>query len=200
MSSDMQHNLKIKHAVTTALSIMAFSVHSSSFALGLSDITVQSNLGEPLKAHLNILGADDLKETSCLRLGPNSNVSNVDFAINPASGSIAKLSLSTNQIVNEPIVNLSIIAGCSNSIRRDFVLLLDPPTFNPVVVIDTANVVGNIDTNVKSSTSNTVADLEKVAPVANTEKRKQLLARKNLQLAIKNQCLLMQKSLLELNQ
>lgn len=178
MSSDMQHNLKIKHAVTTALSIMAFSVHSSSFALGLSDITVQSNLGEPLKAHLNILGADDLKDTSCLRLGPNSNVSNVDFAVNPASGSIAKLSLSTNQIVNEPIVNLSIIAGCSNSIRRDFVLLLDPPTFNPVAVIDTANVVGNIDTNVKSSTSNTVADLEKVAPVANTEKKKTTTSKK----------------------
>jgi hypothetical protein len=178
MGSDMQHNLKIKHAVSTALSIMAFSVHTSSFALGLSDITVQSNLGEPLKAHLNILGADDLKDTSCLRLGPNSNVSNVDFAVNPASGSIAKLSLSTNQIVNEPIVNLSIIAGCSNSIRRDFVLLLDPPTFNPVAVIDTPNVVGNIDTNVKSSTSNTLADVEKVAPVASTEKKKTTTSKK----------------------
>ncbi|MFV1921960.1 MAG: hypothetical protein ACMZ63_10500 [Methylotenera sp.] len=174
----MQHNLKIKHAVTAALSIMAFSVHSPCFALGLSDITVQSNLGEPFKAHLNILGADDLKDTSCLRLGPDSNVSNVDFAVNPAKGNIAKLSLSTNQIVNEPIVNLSIIAGCSNSIRRDFVLLLDPPTFNPVAVIDTPNIVGNIDTNVKSSTNNTGADEQKVVPTEKKEKKKAITSKK----------------------
>lgn len=178
MSSDMQHNLKIRHAVTTALSIMAFSVHTSSFALGLSDITVQSNLGEPLKAHLNILGADDLKDTSCLRLGPNSNISNVDFAVNPASGNIAKLSLSTNQIVNEPIVNLSLIAGCNNSIRRDFVLLLDPPTFNPVAVIDTPNVVGNIDTTVKSSTNNTLADEGKIVTTVKKEKTKAITSKK----------------------
>jgi hypothetical protein len=172
MSNDMQHNLKIKHAVTTALSIMAFSVNSSSFALGLSDITVQSNLGEPLKAHVNILGADDLKDTSCLRLGPNSNLSNVDFSVNPTSGNIAKLSLSTNQIVNEPIVNLSIIAGCNSSIRRDFVLLLDPPAFNPVATIESPKIVGNIDTDVNSSTKPIIADVETIPTIAKKEKNK----------------------------
>ena len=51
----MERNIKIKHAVTAALSLMAFSFHSTSFALGLSDITIESNLGEALKAHVNIV-------------------------------------------------------------------------------------------------------------------------------------------------
>ncbi len=172
MSNDMQHNLTIKHAVTTALSIMAFSIHANSFALGLSDITVQSNLGEPLKAHVNILGANDLKDASCIRVGANSNLRNVNFAVNPSSGYVTKLTLSTNEIVNEPIVNLSIIAGCDFNIRRDFVLLLDPPSFNSVATIETPNLVGNVDTSVISSTKTTIAEKETVAPITTKEKKK----------------------------
>ncbi|HSR01740.1 MAG TPA: hypothetical protein VLM20_03025, partial [Methylophilaceae bacterium] len=168
----MQHNLTIKHAITTALSIMAFSVHTTSFALGLSDITVQSNLGDPLKAHVNILGANDLKDASCIRLGADSNLSNVNFAVNPSSGYVTKLTLSTNKIVNEPIVNLSIIAGCNFNIRRDFVLLLDPPSFNSVTNIEIPNLVGNVDTNDISSTKTTIADNKSVALITTKEKKK----------------------------
>lgn len=174
----MQGNVKIKHAVTAALSVMAFSFHSSSLALGLSDITLKSNLGEPLKAQVNILGADDLKDTSCLRLGPGSNLSHVNFAVNPASGGIAKLSLSTNQVVNEPIVNLSIIAGCNSSIRRDYVLLLDPPAFNSVSNIDTPIIVGNADTNVDASTVATKSDKETTVPTVEANQKKTISSKK----------------------
>jgi hypothetical protein len=165
----MQHNYTLKHAVTAALSLIAFGFHPSSYALGLSDIEVKSSLGQPLKAMVSVLGASDLKETSCLKLGPNSDLNHVNFVLGPLSGDIAKLTVTSNQIINEPIVNLSIIAGCDSSIRRDYVLLLDPPLSTQVENIQINNIkdtvlVQEIDTNVETSTAVIAASTQKAVP------------------------------------
>ena len=123
----MQRNQIIKNAVTAALSFMAIGVHTSSFALGLSDTEVSSYLGQNLKASVNILGANDLKDKACLCLGPNSDLSHVNLSLGAVQGEIAKLTITTNHNINEPIVNFSLVAGCESTIRRDYVLLLDPP-------------------------------------------------------------------------
>ncbi|PCI59402.1 MAG: hypothetical protein COB34_03630 [Methylophilaceae bacterium] len=172
MSSPMQRNYKLKHAVTAALSLLAFGFHHSSHAIGLSEINVQSHLGQPLKSTVNVLGAGDLKGTSCLSLGPNSDLSHVNFILGPLSGDIAKLTITSNKIINEPIVNLSIVAGCDTSIKRDYVLLLDPPLgiqaeiaqFNKT---DATVIAYKIDTSVETSAIDLTPPVQK--PKAKTK-------------------------------
>lgn len=165
----MQRNIKLKHNVTAALSLLAFGFHPSTYALGLSDLEVKSSLGQPLKATVNVLGASDLKDTSCLRLGPNSDLSHVNFVLGPLSGDIAKLTVTSNHLINEPIVNLSIIAGCDSSIRRDYVLLLDPPLSSQadntfINNIEESVIVQKTDTNVEASTDALTTSIQKVTP------------------------------------
>lgn len=174
----MQRNDKIKHAVTAALSLMAFSFHASSFAIGLSDINVRSNLGQPLKATVSVLGASGLKDTSCLRLGPNSDLRNVNFHLGPISGNVAKLTLTSNQLVNEPIVNLSVIAGCDSSIQRDYVLLLDPPHMTASSAIEAPVIVGKVDSLVDTSTVNNAVKPKKTKPKAKKTSRKSVVSKK----------------------
>jgi hypothetical protein len=157
MSKHMHCNYKLKHAVTAAVSLIAFGFHATSYGLGLGDLDVKSNLGQPLKASVNILGANDLKDTSCLSLAPNSDLSHVNFILGPLSGDIAKLTISSNGVINEPIVNLSIIAGCDSSIRRDYVLLIDPPLNTQAEIaqinnIEDSSTVRKVDIPVDAST------------------------------------------------
>lgn len=171
MSKHMQRNIKLKHHVTVALSLIAFGFHPVVNALGLSDLDVKSNLGQPLKATVNVLGANDLKDTSCLRLGPNSDLSYVNFILGPLSGDVAKLTITSNHQINEPIVNLSIIAGCDNSIRRDYVLLLDPPLSSQTENVlpkhtELAAIVQKADTNVEASTDAVAVPVQAVIPEA----------------------------------
>ncbi len=176
MGNIMHQNYKLKHAVTAALSLIAIGFQSSSFALGLGDIQVQSHLGQPLKAKLNVLGAHDLKDPSCLRLGSNSDISHVNFKLGSINGGIANLTLTSNMMINEPIVNLSVVAGCESSIKRDYVLLLDPPVSEQNLATQISNVedvviVQKIDTTAKSSTAEVAQANPKPATKAQKKKR-----------------------------
>ena len=76
---------------TVALNFIAFSCISLGFlstvlALGLSDIDVHSSLGEPLKANITVLGAQDLTGASCLALSPDSDIKQINFKLSPAKG------------------------------------------------------------------------------------------------------------------
>lgn len=155
----MHCNYKIKHAVTSALSILAIGFHSTPFALGLSDIQLQSHLGEPLKATINVLGANDLKSASCLRLGPNSDLKNLKLNLGKVTGNTGKITITSRQVINEPILNVAVVAGCESSITRDYVLLLDPPT----------GLVGAA-TNVSTADVNTANDTATVEKIDNADK------------------------------
>lgn len=128
----MQHNYKLKLAVTAALSLMTFGAQNTAFALGLGDIKVNSALGQPLKASIRVLGANDIKDTACLKLGSGrGNLTKVNFALGPINNGVATLSLTTVKAVNEPILNISVIADCTSAVQRHYVLLLDPPFLLP---------------------------------------------------------------------
>lgn len=118
---------QLRYLANVTLSLIVFGFSHTLFALGLSDIEVYSQLGEPLKARVTVLGAAELKSEACIKLGPDSGLQHVNFMLGPVNGDTAKLTLTSNHIVNEPIVNLSLIAGCDSSIERRYVLLLDPP-------------------------------------------------------------------------
>lgn len=118
---------QLKYLANVTLSLIVLGFSHTVFALGLSDIQVYSQLGEPLKATVSVLGAHELKNEACLKLGPDSGLQQVNFMLGPINGDTAKLMLTSNSIINEPIVNLSLVAGCETSIERRYVLLLDPP-------------------------------------------------------------------------
>jgi hypothetical protein len=127
----MQSNFTLKQAVITALTILAFGAQNNALALGLGNIDVKSHLGQPLRASIKIQGASELKDSNCFRVINDSNVENqlnsANFKLSSVVDDVAILSVTTNQIINEPITNLSVMAECDANMRRDYVLLLDPP-------------------------------------------------------------------------
>ena len=127
----MQHNYTLKQAVITALTMLTIGAQNNALALGLGNIDVKSNLGHPLRASVKILGASELKGDDCFRVindaSTENQLSKANFKLSKVVDDVATLTITTNQIINEPITNLSIMAGCDANIRRDYVLLLDPP-------------------------------------------------------------------------
>lgn len=150
-------NYKLKQAVSTAIGLMAVGFHQSVLAIGLGDVNVQSYLGEPLKAQITVLGANELKSPSCLRLGDQSDLRNLNLKLGSGQSINKTLTLSSNQVINEPIINLSIVAGCTSSVQRDYVLLLDPPLIgqsntNQASQFSSSDGVENLNNTVVTST------------------------------------------------
>jgi len=126
----MRSNYTLKQAVITALTMLAISMQNQALALGLGNIEVKSHLGQPLRANIKIHGASELKNEACFRVindySAENQLTNVYLKLSKAVDDVAILTLTTNQAISEPIVNLSIIAECDATMRRDYVLLLDP--------------------------------------------------------------------------
>lgn len=146
-------NYKLKYAVTTAISLMALGFQHSSHALGLGDLEVKSYLGEPLKAQVTLFGANELKSPSCLRLGEQSSINNLKLNLAGTQSGNAFVTISSDNVVNEPIINLSVVAGCNSSIQRDYVLLLDPPLVGQTAINQTGQ---NVNTQAVENTNNSV--------------------------------------------
>jgi hypothetical protein len=128
--NEMQNNYTLKQAVITALTMLAVGTQSQALALGLGNIDVKSHLGQPLRASIQIQGAGELKDSTCFKVINDSSAENqlnsATFKLSKAVEDVAILTVTTNQIINEPIVNLSVMAECDVNMRRDYVLLLDP--------------------------------------------------------------------------
>lgn len=148
-------NNKLKQAVSLALALFALSAQQQALALGLGDIEVKSHLGQALKAKIKIYGAADLKQSelesnTCFKLNTGveelNEITRANFALSSIIGDEATLSVTTPQIINEPIAHLSVVTECGGNIRRDYVLLIDPDLgAEPVaeleeVAVATANV------------------------------------------------------------
>jgi len=130
MNIKMHPDYKLKHAITIALILTTLGLQGNVFALGLSDIEIKSHLGQPLKAKINVIGIGEIKDASCFKLGNIDDTSNqlksANFKLNAIGDDIATLTLTTAEIVNEPILNVSVIADCNGNVRRDYVVLIDP--------------------------------------------------------------------------
>ena len=124
-------NYTLKQAVMTALAILAIGAQNNAYALGLGSINVKSHLGQPLRASIKIQGASELKGETCFSVMNDTNaenpISSANFKLSKIVGDTATLTVTTHQIINEPITNLTIMAECDIKIRRDYLLLLDPP-------------------------------------------------------------------------
>jgi hypothetical protein len=112
--------------------IVAAAVASSSArALALGEATVLSALGEPLRVLIPVIAErGETIAAECFGLaqpddGPGAGVTAKVSLERAAAG--PRVAVTTSQGVAEPVLHLSLRAGCEAQTRRDYVLLLDPP-------------------------------------------------------------------------
>jgi len=166
-------NKQLKHAVSLALTALAASFSQHTLALGLSDISINSYLGEPLKANIKVLSAQELTEgANCIKLGPNSDLSNANFSLSALKGTAANLTITSNQIINDPIVSLSIIAGCKSTIERSYVLLIDPPLSSQSSTVNSPVIVQKLDTSDENKPVSTAKKQAKIKKTISKAKKK----------------------------
>jgi hypothetical protein len=100
-------------------------------AVALGNIALQSSLGQPLRVVIPVaLGDGEILNTACLKLvrdpapgTPQLLTGRVSVERNAAN---MRLIVTTPRPVDEPALRLSVQAGCGDTTRRDYVLLLDP--------------------------------------------------------------------------
>ncbi len=100
-------------------------------ALALGNIALQSSLGQPLRVIIPVALSDgETLNTSCLKLvrdpvdgTPQLMTGRVSVERNAAN---TRLIVTTPRPLDEPALRLSLQAGCGDTIRRDYVLLIDP--------------------------------------------------------------------------
>lgn len=102
----------------------------SAAALGLGDISLRSHLGQPLHATVTLLGASAETTAACFSLEASEDGiappprAQLDIEL---SGGQALLHIRTLQPVNDPVAQFVLVSDCEVSLRRDYVVLLDPP-------------------------------------------------------------------------
>ncbi len=127
-------------AVAAAMAVLGSIATLPAHALGLGRVTVQSALGEPLRAEIEIveISAD---EAASLRasvanadafkaagLEYTAAVANVQISLQRRTDGRSFLRLSSDRPVNEPFVDLILEARwASGRIVRDYTMLFDPP-------------------------------------------------------------------------
>ncbi|MDR3017627.1 MAG: hypothetical protein LBV56_19545 [Delftia acidovorans] len=134
------HRWKLSVLATAAVVSVALPA-SEAWALALGRVNVQSALGEPLRAEVEIPQIT-AAEAEGLRVGVaspgvfrtqgmeyNATASQVRVSVQRRPDGSAVLRLTSTQPVNEPFVDLVIDASwASGNLQRNYTLLLDPPT------------------------------------------------------------------------
>ncbi|NOT65587.1 MAG: hypothetical protein HOP06_06140 [Methylotenera sp.] len=130
--------------------LLLFVYANLSLALGLSEVELKSHLGEKLFAKVNVIDLDTKAEASCFTASDLSDVpafkkSNISLKPNNTGH---QLTITTNDVITEPIVNLRVSFNCEPNVSREYVLLLDPA---PTTSIESENTnleaAGNVADN-----------------------------------------------------
>lgn len=100
-------------------------------AIGMGELQLQSSLGQPLRATIGILGSDPSpRPAGCY----SARLSTADgaFIVSPRvtlAGGVrgGMLVLATGAALTEPALSLQVEIACGDAVRKEFMLLLDPP-------------------------------------------------------------------------
>ena len=110
----------------------------SAFALSLGGEQLTSSLGQPLRLVIPLLGSTtDSLETRCFRMVAPSRSDGLSVITQArielqTTTNPPQLIIRSNRSIDEPVVRISIEAGCDAPIRRDYTILLDPPSVQPL--------------------------------------------------------------------
>jgi len=127
-------------AAAALVSTLALSAHDA-HALALGRVTLQSGLGEPLRAEIDVPDINAAEAASLrVNLAPAASYRAAGIDINPALNGLdislqrradgrAYLRVRGTAVANEPFVDLIVEANWTGGrLVRDYTLLLDPPT------------------------------------------------------------------------
>ena len=111
------------------LSTALFSGAAS--AVGLGEINLHSRIGEALRADIPVIAGGESLDAACFTLGP---VPGADFPVITTArtrlvriGQDYRLILTGSKAIDDPIVVISLRAGCGMDLQREYVLLPAPP-------------------------------------------------------------------------
>ncbi|MDP1766457.1 MAG: hypothetical protein Q8K83_06100 [Methylotenera sp.] len=110
----------------TFLSLLIYA--NLSLALGFGDIQLKSHLGEKFFATVNVTDLDSVSEPSCFTATDTSDVpafKKAKILLKPVNGN-HQLTITTYDVITEPIINLNVSFHCETNLNREYVLLLDP--------------------------------------------------------------------------
>jgi len=118
----------------------------SSYAAGLGKLNVTSSLGEPFRAEVELTSTTPAEMETLTaviasqeayaaqgisRLGIHNDIK---VQIQPAQGGKPKLLLTSNQVVNDPYLDMLIqLDWASGRLQREYTVLLDPPGYKDEV-------------------------------------------------------------------
>ena len=188
------HKSKIKQiSLAVCLALMPLS----NYAAGLGKLNVNSGIGEPLRAEIELLSVtpDELSTLAATiasedayaqqgipRLGIHNNIK-VDIAKNADGSPVLKIH--SNQPVSDPYLDMLIqVDWATGRLQREYTVLLDPPGYKPepasvapvsLPSVGDSNVTNNSNNNVQSAADSSSAG-EVVQPATKkTKKNKNLL-------------------------
>ena len=127
-------------ALASAIALLGSFTSLDALALGLGRISVQSALGEPLKAEIDIveISADEAASLRASVASPDAfktagleyttALADMQISLQKRPDGRAYLRLSSTRSVTEPFVDLILEANwASGRILRDYTMLFDPP-------------------------------------------------------------------------
>ncbi len=120
--------------IRLSITLIALGIAGPAAALGFGDFRANALLGQPLNLALPVSLAEGETLTSdCV----SAEVQSGDSRLPPGTvrarvtqgrdGSEAVIRISTSVAIDEPVVNVTVAAGCPTRITRTLVLLADPP-------------------------------------------------------------------------
>lgn len=142
-----------RHTAAAAL-LASHLVGLPAWALTLGPVTVQSPLGEPLRAQIELPGLSAQALASLqVQLGSAADFAVAQMALEPLAADVrfqarqldagrAVLLLNTQRAVREPVLELVVQAQTANGrVLRSYTLLFDPPTLTAAAAPTTAPLV-----------------------------------------------------------
>ncbi len=153
---------------------MLFFYANLCLALGLGDAELKSNLGERFLAKIDVTDIETSTESSCFSatdVGDAPAFKKASVTLKAINNGNYQLTITSNDVITEPIVNLRISFHCEPNVNREYVLLLDPA---PLLATekassgeDTQNAEPNIDI-AKNSTQKAHQTRSKKSPLVET--------------------------------
>jgi hypothetical protein len=132
-----------RRAAAAAIAAAAV-IPGAAHALGLGEVTQQSALGRPLRVVVPVIASPGEEISGeCFRLvstpRPGDGIPEVltGRVSVERTGATARLVITSQRAFDDPVVRLTVQAGCESPVRREYTLLLDPlPIEAPVVAAE----------------------------------------------------------------
>ncbi len=142
VNPQMENTPRMRKSVLAAsVAVLLGLMASNAAALSLGRLTVQSALGQPLRAEIEIpeINADEAESLKGSVASPeafkaaglefNSAITNLQITLQRRADGKMVLKLSGDRVVNEPFIDLILEANWSSGrTLRDYTLLFDPPS------------------------------------------------------------------------